>query len=788
MSHSFISLAAQSIGTPPGLIGTMLAAIQQMKFHIRTAYGDSDRSYNSNPCRPFQGACQGNGAAPAVWLLLSAYLIAHMRLQGHQVNITSALTTTLLTYVGLWFVDDGDIPTFASFPTEPFLQVAHRHQAAVTCWAHSLTVTGGALKPAKCFWYPLHWGHRKGKGYLKQSTQSNYDIYLPNDTSTPLTKLNPQDNQEVMGIIQNPLGTMDGQIGKLEKIIKRWLPLVSNDYLPSHLIYQGFWGTLWPSIRYALPALSLTEGQANRLMTPIYKLLLPKLHVNRCLPLAYRYGTHKYFGMCLPNLHHEQTIAKLDIIMMHLLTTTLTNQHLQQSMEQLQLEVGVGTHFLSLPFHPFGEYTTSCWLHSLWKDIDPLPISIISHNSTNLPLLRTNDQYIMDVVIQHCFLPPSELISVNRVRLHHKCYALSHITNGPGDRLRQLNVNLVTPSSASIIYPNVFPTPTDYSIWNKAISMIKYGNRIPPLGPWFHVESNHCTCLHDLSQDILYIQQQRTWTRFLPQRRRLTRSPTIYAKDEECSLPPNLSHRGVYSTSSSDSAIIYFEGSYVIHTPQPITPPTLHSIFSQWGGSWPWKHIQMDGDATWLVNAIVNNNAKLICDGSFQPRRSTSRGGAAWAIVCTVTNNKVIGYLPTTSSDANSYRAELFGIYAGLGYTLATTQLHQITQGSIQVYCDNELAVKQSQLTNVRLRQTTQQADVLRLIRHIHHTLPIKVSFHHIKDHQDDAIHFSQLTLEAKLNVLCDKLAKAGLHRDIKRDSPQYQSLPLEPLSIYIYR
>ena len=119
---------------------------------------------------------------------------------------------------------------------------------------------------------------------------------------------------------------------------------------------------------------------------------------------------------------------------------------------------------------------------------------------------------------------------------------------------------------------------------------------------------------------------------------------------------------------------------------------------------------------------------------------------------------------------------------------MATTQLHQITQGSIQVYCDNELAVKQSQLTNVRLRQTTQQADVLRLIRHIHHTLPIKVSFHHIKGHQDDAIHFSQLTLEAKLNVLCDKLAKAGLHRDIKRDSPQYQSLPLEPLSIYIYR
>ena len=65
MTYSFISLVAQSIGTPTAMIGAMLLAIQCLQFHIRTAYGDSDRTYGSTN-RPFQGSCQGNGAAPAL--------------------------------------------------------------------------------------------------------------------------------------------------------------------------------------------------------------------------------------------------------------------------------------------------------------------------------------------------------------------------------------------------------------------------------------------------------------------------------------------------------------------------------------------------------------------------------------------------------------------------------------------------------------------------------------------------------------------------------------------------
>ena len=549
MSHSFISLAAQSIGTPVSLIGTMLLAIQSMKFHIRTAYGDSTRTYDSNPSRPFQGACQGNGAAPAIWLLLSAYLVAHMRHKGHTVTMTSAISNTLLCYVGLWFVDDGDIPTFGHHKNETIKSIIHRHQQAVTCWGNSLRVTGGSLKQSKCFWYPLSWGFRNGVGYLKKAKRIKRDIFLPSaEASKPIEKLDPTTYKEVMGIMQNPLGDMEGQIAKMRKIIDKWLPLVTHGYLPAHLVYQGFWCTLWPSLRYSLPCLSLTQKEADSLMIPLYKLLLPKLNIVRTLPLSYRYGTQKYFGLCFPNLHLEQTIAKLDTFMMHLHSNSLTEQHLLQSSEQLQLEVGTGQHFLTLPYNQYGTYVTSCWFQSLWRDISHLPIRFTITSSPTPPLLRENDGYIMSQIVRLNIFTAQELCSINRVRLHHKCYAISHISTGDGKNFKKVLPSFIPICSNTLQFPQMRPTALDYKIWSRAIQLLNH----PSLGNWLSIPNIKFNCHFDSLANIVYIRSNTTWERYHPMHCRTTRSyPRFRWHSSVTTLPPSLSI-GTYSINTHD--------------------------------------------------------------------------------------------------------------------------------------------------------------------------------------------------------------------------------------------
>jgi hypothetical protein len=65
---------------------------------------------------------------------------------------------------------------------EEFLQLV---QNATNNWAGLVHVTGGLLKPQKCFWYMLSWVWKKGKARLKTLYELPQDpLYIPQQDST----------------------------------------------------------------------------------------------------------------------------------------------------------------------------------------------------------------------------------------------------------------------------------------------------------------------------------------------------------------------------------------------------------------------------------------------------------------------------------------------------------------------------------------------------------------------------------------------------------------------------
>ena len=113
IQHTAASLACQAWGVPLAIIHTILTTVQQMKIHLRTAFGDTEESIPNAPTTPFQGILQGNGAGPAIWLAVSAFLVNLLRARGHGTSITAPITGTLRRITGLFFVDDTDIIVMA---------------------------------------------------------------------------------------------------------------------------------------------------------------------------------------------------------------------------------------------------------------------------------------------------------------------------------------------------------------------------------------------------------------------------------------------------------------------------------------------------------------------------------------------------------------------------------------------------------------------------------------------------------------------------------------------------
>jgi hypothetical protein len=85
--------------------------MQNMKFFLRTGYGDSanyaggESNDVEDPVKT-QGMCQGNGAAPAAWMVTSIPMIAAHKCKGHGALFIAPILDITGHIVGGLFVDD----------------------------------------------------------------------------------------------------------------------------------------------------------------------------------------------------------------------------------------------------------------------------------------------------------------------------------------------------------------------------------------------------------------------------------------------------------------------------------------------------------------------------------------------------------------------------------------------------------------------------------------------------------------------------------------------------------
>ena len=121
--HSIASLCMQRVGAPKEPIICTFTTLQDMKHAVRTAAGDSDFRYGGELWvirPPPQGLGQGNGAAPAIWAVVSTPVLNMLRKQGYGATFKCCISGEELRLVGYAFVDDTTKTTLAATPDEPF--------------------------------------------------------------------------------------------------------------------------------------------------------------------------------------------------------------------------------------------------------------------------------------------------------------------------------------------------------------------------------------------------------------------------------------------------------------------------------------------------------------------------------------------------------------------------------------------------------------------------------------------------------------------------------------------
>ncbi len=149
----------------------MLTAIQEMKFYLRTAFGDSKDFAGAKFEIKTQGLCQGNGADPAGWAVVTIVMHNAHKRKEHEAKLCFPISRELAgTLSGVLYIDDTDV-VHLNLREDEKVEVTHEQlQDSTWNWGQLLQATGGSLKSPKCFFHLISFGyHPDGSWYYEDN-------------------------------------------------------------------------------------------------------------------------------------------------------------------------------------------------------------------------------------------------------------------------------------------------------------------------------------------------------------------------------------------------------------------------------------------------------------------------------------------------------------------------------------------------------------------------------------------------------------------------------------------
>jgi hypothetical protein len=209
----------QLLGILKPAIVSMLSTIQDMKFYLRTGFGNSKAYTGATGGVKTQGLCQGNGAAPAGWMVTSIAMIQAHKQKSHSVHLTCPITKKEMNLVGMLFVDDTDLEHFNITKNEMETEAHEEMQSSILNWGQILIATGGALKPAKCFYHLISFSWKPDGSWIYNQNEMKpmLSIMVPllDGSHAPIKHLAVTVPTKTLGSMTCPTGCSDGAITQM---------------------------------------------------------------------------------------------------------------------------------------------------------------------------------------------------------------------------------------------------------------------------------------------------------------------------------------------------------------------------------------------------------------------------------------------------------------------------------------------------------------------------------------------------------------------------------------------
>lgn len=794
--HSVAMLAYRRLGISSPPVECMLKSIQNMKHHIRTSYGDSAFTISSSGTLiPYQGSLQGNGASSTTWVVVSTPLLNMLRTADHGAHYISPISKEHSHSVGFSFVDDTDLKQFDMRDHKITTQeVMEEMQRAINRWEGGLKATGGAIRPDKSWVYPITF-HFDDSGQWHYSNKDDIDFeFTVRDCDNArhiLPQYSPHEAQETLGVYLAPDGNNNKQRQILRLKAETWKEHISVGHLNRQEAWYALDSTIYQSLKYPLPALTMTKEECTKIMAPVLAAGLPNSSICRNFPRNVLYGSKDESGMGKTNLYVEEGTSKIAIIKENLHLPNMTGELLRLLIEQCKVELGLGGNLFTNDYATFGHLLPLSLIQFTWKFCAEYNIRLQEDTTSNLTLRRLNDLYLMEI-FGHSghFFSKAELLKINRCRLHLRVTTLSDITTGYGNKINTLARQCIRDNTIPHFYlwpRQPRPGPASISLWRKALRRCfpntQTGYMEHSLGAWTVPVTKEWKWFFNPTSNSIYQRFGNIWRiwKRSSSRGRIGMYPKFTRFNNGITLPPH-SARATIQFDNNDGNIRltgWYIDNHNLHE-HPYTPRLRYN-------GWMMNSVtETQNSHPHILHAISTGTLRIVSDGSYDP--ITNTGTAAWIMEDESALHQLSGSVsvPGDKTSQNSHRSELTGILGGIIHVSNLCHQYGITSGNIQMGCDGKGAVDTSNDSYSTILTKRKHFDLLQAIHTAKSLSPLNWTFFHILGHQDKHTAFEDLPRNAQLNCIVDGLAKEQLAADIALPptDPTTQHLPFENCTI----
>ena len=254
VAHAVASLIFQA------LCGAMLKTIQEMQFFLRTAFGDSKSAAGIRIEIKTQGLCQGNGAAPAGWAVVSIIILRAHKAQGHEARFRCPISRTPSTLAAILYVDDTDVIHLQMDREESVEEVHAALQDSVLSWGNLLIATGGSLKPSKCFYHLISFDWKADGTWSYARNEAPEDLQLwvpqPDDTLASVEHLGVECASKTLGAMTAPSGSPTAALTRISEKAQLWVDTAKNAQLSRRNLWFLVDRQFWPKVGFGIGAIS----------------------------------------------------------------------------------------------------------------------------------------------------------------------------------------------------------------------------------------------------------------------------------------------------------------------------------------------------------------------------------------------------------------------------------------------------------------------------------------------------------------------------------------------------